>query len=188
MRRWILFAWRCLIYNTLHRVLRRVSYFLYVMTTSVRFCLSFDSLNWNFIAFEMNINSVRKHSVYTDVVNDGTYTRQSVITRIVIRFSWPDLIHRIKATSYDKFDFTSIYSYYHSLTNFFTSKRILLLMARLYQENSTLTQLLFYFYNLSQRNLTWRLLLMNWRDAWIHNGINMFNYLLLLEKIFFYLV
>ena len=60
---------------------------LYEMTTSVRFCLSFDSLKWDFIAFEMNINSVRKRIVDTDVVNDVTHTRQSVITRIVIRFS-----------------------------------------------------------------------------------------------------
>ena len=34
----------------------------------------------------MNIISVRKRIVDTDVVSDFTYTRQSVITRVVIRF------------------------------------------------------------------------------------------------------
>ena len=43
-------------------------------------------LKWNFIAFKMNINSIRNRIVDTDVVNDVTYTRQSVITRVVIRF------------------------------------------------------------------------------------------------------
>ena len=57
------------------------------MTTSVRFCLSYNSLKWNFIAFKMNISSIRKRIVDTDVVNDVTNMRQSVITRVVIRFS-----------------------------------------------------------------------------------------------------
>ena len=56
------------------------------MTTSVRFCLSYDPLKWDFIAFKMNIISKRKRIVGTDVVNNVTYTRQSVKTRVVIRF------------------------------------------------------------------------------------------------------
>ena len=56
------------------------------MTTSVRFCLSYDRLKWGFIAFKMNIISPWKHIVNTDVVNDVTHSRQSVITRVVIRF------------------------------------------------------------------------------------------------------
>ena len=40
------------------------------MTTSVRFCLSNNSLGWNFIAFKMNNISVRKRIGDTAVVND----------------------------------------------------------------------------------------------------------------------
>ena len=57
-----------------------------ILKKSVRFCLSYDPLKWNFIAFKMNIISIRKRVVDTDVVNDITCTRQSVITRVVIRF------------------------------------------------------------------------------------------------------
>ena len=49
-----------------------------------------------------NIISIRKRIVDMDVVNDATCTRQSVITRVVIRFLWHDVIHWITATSYDK--------------------------------------------------------------------------------------
>ena len=56
------------------------------MTISVRFCLSYDPIKWDFITFKMNITSKQKRIVNTDVVNDVTYTRQSVITRVVIRF------------------------------------------------------------------------------------------------------
>ena len=45
----------------------------------------------------MNIISVRKRIIDTDVVNDVTCERQSVITRVVIRF----LCHDVTATSYD---------------------------------------------------------------------------------------
>ena len=55
-------------------------------TTTVRFCLSYDPLKWDSIAFKMNIISVRKRIVDMDVVDDVTCTRQSVITRVVIRF------------------------------------------------------------------------------------------------------
>ena len=41
------------------------------MTTSVRFCLSYDPLKYDFIAFKMNIISIRKHIDDTDVVNDA---------------------------------------------------------------------------------------------------------------------
>ena len=56
------------------------------MTTSVRFCLSYDPLKLDFIALKMSFISIRKCIVDTDVVNDVTCTRQSVITRVVIRF------------------------------------------------------------------------------------------------------
>ena len=56
------------------------------MTMSVRFCLLHDPLKLDFIAFRMNNILKRKHIVDTDVVNDVTCTRPSVITRVVIRF------------------------------------------------------------------------------------------------------
>ena len=40
--------------------------------------------------------------VDTDVVNDFTCSRQSVITRVVILYLLHDVIHRITVTSYDK--------------------------------------------------------------------------------------
>ena len=55
-----------------------------LMTMSVRFCLSYDPLKWNFIAFKMNIISFRKRIVDMDDVNNVTCTSQSVITRVVI--------------------------------------------------------------------------------------------------------
>ena len=54
----------------------------YEMTTSVRFCLLYGPLKWDFITFKMG-NSSRKKS---HVVNDVTSTRHSVITRVCIRF------------------------------------------------------------------------------------------------------
>ena len=61
------------------------------MTTSARFCLSYDSLKRDFIVFKMNISSIWKCIVDMDVVNDVTCTRQSVITRVVRRFVWHDV-------------------------------------------------------------------------------------------------
>ena len=58
----------------------------YEMTMSVRFCLSYDPLKWDFIAFEMIIIISKKHIVDTGAVNDVKRWRQSVITRVVIRF------------------------------------------------------------------------------------------------------
>ena len=55
------------------------------MTTSVRFYLSYDPLKSHFIAFKMSIISIIKRNVDIDVVKDVTCTRQSVITRVVIR-------------------------------------------------------------------------------------------------------
>ena len=46
------------------------------MTTSVRFCLSYGPLQWDFIAFKVNMISIRKRIVDMDVVNDVTCTRQ----------------------------------------------------------------------------------------------------------------
>ena len=72
------------------------------MTSSVRFCLSYDRLKLDFIAFKMDNISTGKRIVDNDVVNDVTSTRQSVITRVFIRFLCHDVIHRITPTSYDK--------------------------------------------------------------------------------------
>ena len=60
------------------------------MTTSERF--PYDPLKWDFIAFKVNSISVRKCIVDTDVVNDDTCTRQCVITRVVLRLLWHDVI------------------------------------------------------------------------------------------------
>ena len=43
------------------------------LTTSVRFCLSYFPLKWDFIALKMAINSIRKRSVDKDIVNDVKY-------------------------------------------------------------------------------------------------------------------
>ena len=64
------------------------------MTTSVRFCLSYDPLNgMEFYRLQKYYYFNRKIIVDTDVVNDVTSTRQSVITRVVMRFLWHDAIH-----------------------------------------------------------------------------------------------
>ena len=72
------------------------------MTTSVRFCLSYDPLKFDVIAFKMHNISSRKRIVDTGVINDVTRSRQSVITRVVIRFLLHDVIHLITLTSYDE--------------------------------------------------------------------------------------
>ena len=66
---------------------RRVSQVSYAMTTSVRFCLSYDPLKLDFIAFKMDNISRSEHFVDTDVVNDVKSTHQSIITRVIIRFT-----------------------------------------------------------------------------------------------------
>ena len=43
-------------------------------------------IKWYFIAFKMNIISIRKCIADKDVVSDVTCTRQSVITRVIIPF------------------------------------------------------------------------------------------------------
>ena len=53
--------------------MRRVSYISYKLTTSVRFCLSYDHLNGFFMACKMKIISISKHIVDMDVVNDITF-------------------------------------------------------------------------------------------------------------------
>ena len=40
------------------------------MTTSVRFCLSYDPFKWDSVAFKMNIITIKKRIVDTDVVYD----------------------------------------------------------------------------------------------------------------------
>ena len=63
------------------------------MTTSERFCLSYDALKWDFITFKMNIISIRKRIADMDVVNDFIYMRNSIISHVVIQFLWHDIIH-----------------------------------------------------------------------------------------------
>ena len=73
-------------YEIYETSLRRVSKIANEMTTSVNICLSYDALKCDFIALKMNIISIRKRIVDTNVVNDVTSSRQSVNTRVVIRF------------------------------------------------------------------------------------------------------
>ena len=66
-----------------------ILYEIYEMTTNVRFCLSYDPLKRDLIAFQMSIVpkiKINKRFVDTDVVNGITCMRQSIITRLVIRF------------------------------------------------------------------------------------------------------
>ena len=58
----------------------------YEMHTSVKYCLLYVFLRWYFFAFKMNIISIRRCIVDTDVVNDVMCMRQNVITRVVIQF------------------------------------------------------------------------------------------------------
>ena len=50
-------------YEIYETSLRRVSLISYELTASVRFCLSYDPLKWDFIAFKMNIVAIRKRTV-----------------------------------------------------------------------------------------------------------------------------
>ena len=75
------------------------------MTRSVRICISCDPFNWDFIAYKINIISATKCIADKDFVNDVMSTRQSVITRLVIRFLWHDVILWITVTSYDKWHY-----------------------------------------------------------------------------------
>ena len=52
---------------------------------SVRFCLSYDPLKWDFMAFKMNIISIRKYIADTDVVNDVTFLHRSFIPYVILR-------------------------------------------------------------------------------------------------------
>ena len=56
------------------------------MTTSIRFCLSYDPLKWKNIAFNINIVSIKKRIADTNVISDITCTHQNVISRVGIRF------------------------------------------------------------------------------------------------------
>ena len=56
------------------------------MSTRVKFCVSYSLLNLDFIAFKIDIISIQKRIIDTDVVNDVTCMRQSVITVVIIRF------------------------------------------------------------------------------------------------------
>ena len=59
---------------------------LYIMTTSVRFCLSYDRLKVDFNSFKIDNILRRKHIADMDVVNEVTCTCKSVTTHVVIRF------------------------------------------------------------------------------------------------------
>ena len=66
--------------------LRRVSSISYERITSVRFCLSFDSLKIGFYLLQNGQYFKKKKLITdTDVVSDVTFTRQCN-TRVVIRF------------------------------------------------------------------------------------------------------
>ena len=72
------------------------------MTMRVRFVLSYK---YDFIAFKVDIFPMKINIVVTDVVNDVTYSRKSVNTRVVITLLLHDVIHWKTATSYDKAGF-----------------------------------------------------------------------------------
>ena len=71
------------------------------MTLSVRFCLSYDPLNWDFIALKMGNISRRKRIVDTNIVSDVTSMCQSVITRFSYNF-YDMTLSTITGMSYDK--------------------------------------------------------------------------------------
>ena len=56
------------------------------MTKSIRFCLSYDPLNWDFIVYKMNNISIRKRIVDTDVVN-----------AVIARFPFVDWVELLEA-------------------------------------------------------------------------------------------
>ena len=66
---------------------------------------------WDFITFKMNIISIRKYTADTDVVNEVTYMRQSVMACVVIQFLLHDVNHWITATSYDKISKLSLFKF-----------------------------------------------------------------------------
>ena len=55
------------------------------MSTSVRFCLSYDPLKLDFIAFKMDHIS-EENALLTRALSVMLRVRASVITRVVIRF------------------------------------------------------------------------------------------------------
>ena len=73
-------------YEIYETSLRQDSIIPYEITTSARFCLSYDSLKLDFIAFKKEHYFIRKRIVDTDVDNDVARSRQSVITRVLMRF------------------------------------------------------------------------------------------------------
>ena len=67
-------------YEIYETSLRRVLIISYEMTRSVRFCLSYDHLKLNFIAFKMDNISKRNRLADLDLVNDVMSARQSYYT------------------------------------------------------------------------------------------------------------
>ena len=55
------------------------------MTTSERFCLSYDPLKMELYRLQNDHYFNKKRTLDTDVVNDVTSMRQSDMTRVVIR-------------------------------------------------------------------------------------------------------
>ena len=56
------------------------------MTMSVRFCLLYDPLKWDFFAFKMNIISIQERIADMDIFSNLMSLCQSVITLMVIQF------------------------------------------------------------------------------------------------------
>ena len=63
----------------------RVSKISYEMTTSIRFCFSYDPLKMGFYFLQIMLlyYFIRKCNVDTYIVNDVTYMGQSVITKLM---------------------------------------------------------------------------------------------------------
>ena len=58
--------------------------FSYEITTCVRFCLSYDPFDWDFLPSNEQYFNKKKHIADTDVFNDVTCSCQIVITRVFI--------------------------------------------------------------------------------------------------------
>ena len=119
-------------YEIYETSLRHVSLISYGMTTSVRFCLSYDPFKCDFITFIMNIISIRKRFADTNIVSDVTESRQSLITRVGIRFfdmtlsteyQRRHMINRIYEQRNVKDPFEEINPKYMALWHFTSAKR-----------------------------------------------------------------
>ena len=72
------------------------------MTTSLRFCLSYDCLKWDFIALKVDITSAENNAVTNSIM---TLCTSNQVLRNVWSYGFydkNDVDHWITATSYDK--------------------------------------------------------------------------------------